>query len=132
MEQLLIFLTIIFGAISLGQFLQIKKMKKNWSPDADWYLNEIPRRLKENLINRLEYYLDERNIQIGDFLEYIDRDDRELEEVVESILQKTSLVKLYLPKDLEPVVIDKNSLYYPYRIRASMKMRQLLSGFEGS
>ncbi len=131
MEQLFISLTIILGAICVGQFFKIKKMYRTWSPNADWYLNEIPRRLKENLINRLEYYLDERNIQIEDFLEYIHRDDRELEGVVESILEKTSLVKLFLPTDQK--VISVNGInHYAYRIGAYTTFANLLSGFEGS
>tara|TARA_B100001179_G_scaffold28750_1_gene17539 strand:+ start:678 stop:1355 length:678 start_codon:yes stop_codon:yes gene_type:complete len=126
------FIIVILIIIIIFQFKRKNNLEKKWSPDKDYYSNSIPRDLKENFIYQLDWCLEKRNIKVIDFLEYIDKDHKDLEVIVETILEKTSLVKLYLPKDLESMIKNQDSTYYPYRIRTTMKIKELLSGFEGS
>lgn len=132
MEKISIFISIIASLVVLGQYLQIKKLKKNWSLDKEWYKNKIPRDLKENLIYQLDWWMGRRNIKVQDFLKYIDQENKELEDIVEIVLDKTSISKLYLPGDMEKVVITEGRLHHPYRIGRTMRMKDLLSGYQGS
>ncbi len=115
-------------------FLQrnkFKRMRRRWSRNIDWYI-PIKRKDKELFLYNFNRYLIRKNINIKDMIMYLNEDlnQNEFKNIIDILLKETSLVKLYLPKDLEPIVIDKKSIYYPYRISTPLNMRQLLSGFK--
>lgn len=132
MEKILILTLIIFIIISFFQYRRIKDLRKNWSPNHSDYLNDVPRNLKEYFIAQISFYLEKRNIEIHNFLNYIrEGNSKELESIVEIILDQTSLVKLFLPKDQKVLSFDGKD-HYVYRIGANTKFSNLLKGFEGS
>lgn len=132
MKILLIILLIIAIAIIIDQSFRLRNMKKHFSENKHWYPNDIPRDIKEGFLNKLENELDSKNIPLLDFLEYFEKDWRQLEDIVESIFEKTKISKLYLPKKLEKIVVTDGVVHYPYRIGKTMKIKELLSSYNGS
>lgn len=129
MEYLWLFIVILI-IIIIFQFKRNNKLEKNWSPDKDWYKNEIPRDLKEDFVRNLDYYLDEKNINTQEFFEYLSENEKEIEVVVECILEKTNIRKLYLPKGGFCYIIHgkKN---YRYIIGRQQQLFQIIDSLPG-
>lgn len=132
METILYFISaMLFIALTLQSF-RITKIKKTHSFDVDWYSNDISRFLKEGSINELRYAFDKHNLNIVSVLQYLSENKHLYEDLVEVMISKMPLTNLYLPKKLEQILVVDSVEHYPYRIGKTLKVKQLLSGLNGS